>query len=240
WTNGGGLYIGPKGSGMLTVQNGGSVSDLTGWIGTSAGAIGTVTVTGSGSIWKNTRDLSLGRLSDSGIGHLTITDHGTIYVGGAARSGGLASYLTVSDLDSSGLAGGHLYVYNGSTLTNSGEAVVGDDRGEFGWAIVDGADATWTNSGGLSVGLSGLGSLSILNGGSVLGTYGSLGFNSGGIGTATIDGNGSTWTNTETLAVGVDGSGTLSIQGGGCISNTDGYIAWAATGTVAVTGDGSV
>ena len=48
------LFVGDSGTGLLTVQNGGKVSNTTGTIGNSIGSHGTVLVDGAGSTWANT------------------------------------------------------------------------------------------------------------------------------------------------------------------------------------------
>ncbi len=239
WTNNGSLFVGFSGSGALSIQGGGSVSNIDGSVGhwgpDSAGA---VSVTGSGSTWENTGDLALGRMG--GVGTLTISDSGTVYVGDAASSGGRDDCLVVSDADASGSEGGHLYLYNGSTLHHGSYAILGDDVNEHGWATVDGG-SSWTNSKSLVVGYSGTGTLSVQDGGTVSNADGWIGFNTVSMGTVTIDGPGSSWTNNGPLAVGFSGSGTLNVQNGGSVSSTDGWIGYwtGATATATVQGTGS-
>ncbi len=107
---------------------------------------------------------------------------------------------------------------------------------------VDGVGSSWTNSGDLSVGNSGTGTLTIRNGGTVSNTgLGYLGNNAGSTGTVTVDGAGSTWTNSGDLVVGDSGTGTLTIQNGGAVSNVIGVLGFLAgsTGTATVDGAGS-
>ena len=47
------LIVGPNGTGMLTIQTGGTLADHFGTIGNLPGGVGTVTVTGAGSSWSN-------------------------------------------------------------------------------------------------------------------------------------------------------------------------------------------
>ena len=99
--------------------------------------------------------------------------------------------------------------------------------GSKGRVTVDGAGSTWTNSGTLSVGDRGGGTLIIQNGAVVsngAGTIGRLAI-AGGSGSVTVDGAGSTWTNSGTLKIGDAGTGTLTISNGGTVS---------ATGTVSL------
>ena len=215
WNVGGPLAVAYTADGSMTVNYDSYVFDTSGSIGYFIDTTGTVTVTGSRSTWENTEDLSLGRSSDSGVGSLTITG-GTVWVGDAASIGGAAGWLTVSDFDDSGTTGGQLYVYNGSTLTHGGSAIVGDGDGEFGWATVNGTGSSWTNGGELFVGYRGSGTLAVQNGGSV--------------------------SNSGWFVVGDDGSGTLIVQNGGSISSTLAWLGYGAgsTGTATVDGAGSV
>jgi outer membrane autotransporter protein len=80
WINGpsGGLNIGSFGTGTLTIANGGRVVDITPLvsnIGNGGGSIGTVTVTGAGSLWS---DIAGIRIGNSGNGSLTIADTGNV------------------------------------------------------------------------------------------------------------------------------------------------------------------
>ena len=80
WTNGlsGGLNIGSFGTGTLTIANGGTVINITGFtanIGNGAGSQGTVSVTGAGSTWSNSSAVNIG---NSGTGTLTVADSGIV------------------------------------------------------------------------------------------------------------------------------------------------------------------
>ena len=112
-----------------------------------------------------------------------------------------------------------LHVTNGGTM-NNGHGVIGYDPGSLGNVTVDGSDSNWINSGYLSVGVSGKGTLSVTDGAVVSNSWGSIGFYSGSIGVLAVDGIGSTWTNSSNLSVGDSGSGILNINGGGAVSAT--------------------
>ena len=75
WTNSSLLYAGYSGTGTLTIQNGGAVSNTIGYIGVNSGSTGTVTVDGAGSSWTNTGTLYVG---NSGTGTLTIQNGGAV------------------------------------------------------------------------------------------------------------------------------------------------------------------
>ena len=92
----------------------------------------------------------------------------------------------------------------------------------------------------LNVGVTGSGTLTIQNGGTVSDVIGSLGRGAGSTGAATVDGAGSAWTNSSDLYAGVlSGTGTLTIQNGGAVSNSDGFFGYSAGLTGAATVDGA-
>lgn len=62
WTNSRNLFIGNLSNGRLTIENGGSVSNASGFIAASGGN-GTVTVTDIGSTWTNSTALQVGTTS---------------------------------------------------------------------------------------------------------------------------------------------------------------------------------
>mgnify|MGYP000209197204 CR=1 FL=1 len=79
--------VGRAGGGVLTIADRGAVTNPTAILGTSAGAVGTVTVTGNGSTWTNNGALTVG---GGGAGALTITDGGAVSttVANVASAGG--------------------------------------------------------------------------------------------------------------------------------------------------------
>ena len=85
------LAVGQNGTGRLTIQSGGTVSNVLGAVGNLPGSQGTVTVTGAGSTWTNTGNVVVGGL---GTGTLTIQNGGTVNSAGGG-SVGLAAGSTV-------------------------------------------------------------------------------------------------------------------------------------------------
>jgi fibronectin-binding autotransporter adhesin len=239
WNVGGPLYLGQTASGGMTVDGGSDVSNTHGHVGLLAGASGGAVITGGGSTWENTGDLWLGSMYNSGVGYVTISSGGTVYIGDAASTVSWEDYLIVSDANGSGTDGGHLYVYNGSTLTHDGDVCLGNCAGEYGWAAVDGSRSTWANSGSLWIGMSGSGTLEVQNGGTVSSNHGYLGGTNASTGMATIDGIGSSWTDGETLYVGGSGSGTLTVQNGGNVSSKRGVVGDLGSGSATIKGAGS-
>lgn len=84
WICSGELFVGRSGSGLLTVEAGGSVESQKGTLaGRYSGATGTAVITGPGSTWKVSETLNVG---ESGRGDLTVSNGGKVTVG-SLRSG---------------------------------------------------------------------------------------------------------------------------------------------------------
>ncbi|WP_354109163.1 autotransporter domain-containing protein [Bradyrhizobium sp. S3.12.5] len=239
------LFVGASGAGTLTIQNGGAVSNVVGYLGFNALSTGTATVDGAGSTWTNSGNLTVG---NSGTGTLTIQNGGAVsnvrgYLGLNLGSTGTvtvdgagSSWTNSSELDIGYAGAGTLTIRNGGNVSAS-DGVLGANA--TGTATVDGAGSTWTNSGVLWVGASGIGQLTIQNGGNVSNAFADIGVNVGSTGTVTVDGAGSSWTNSGLLYVGDSGAGMLTIRNGGNVSASDGVLGVNATGTATVDGAGS-
>ena len=98
------LSVGANGTGMLTIQTGGTLTNSFGTIGNLPGGRGTVTVTGAGSSWSNTGSLVVG---GQGMGTLTIQDGGTVTSSGGSvgLSAGSIGTVTVTGPGSSWING---------------------------------------------------------------------------------------------------------------------------------------
>ncbi|WP_246686004.1 autotransporter domain-containing protein [Mesorhizobium sp. B2-4-6] len=243
-----GLSVGYSGTGTLTIQNGGTVTNTFGIIGYGPVSKGTATVDGAGSSWTNSGDLFVGY---SGDGTLTVKNGGKVSnnFGSIGGNSGSIGAVTVDGPGSSWTSSGNLYVgYSGDgtlTVKNGGavsdvQSAIGYFSGSTGAVTVEGADSSWTNSGFLYVGNSGIGTLTVTNGGGVSSAAGYIGYGFGSVGTVTVDGAGSSWSSSSSLFVGVYGKGTLMVSSGGKVSNSIGYIGYGAgsTGNM-VTVDGS-
>ncbi|MBE3098135.1 MAG: autotransporter-associated beta strand repeat-containing protein, partial [Planctomycetes bacterium] len=199
--------------GAITASTGGFITLLSGLMVSGAGAV------------------------DLGTGDLYVNDSLSGVFGGSLKA-------TVVYVGSSNSAAGAMNVQNGGQVS-SAWGCLGWSSGASaasGTATVDGIGSKWTNSGDLYVGLSGTGTLNILNGGQVSNAAGYLGLWGSPSGTATVDGIGSKWTNSGFLFVGLGGTGTLNIQNGGQVCNTDGYLGYLTgfNGTATVDGIGSL
>jgi T5SS/PEP-CTERM-associated repeat protein len=165
WTNSSFLFIGfSGGDGTLNIQNGGTVSNVAGFIGINSNSTGTATVAGPGSTWTNTGRLVVG---EGGDGTLNIENGGTVtnsnegYIGLLSTStsmvtvDGAGSTWTNTGLLIVGRAGeGTLNIQNGGTVSNPA-GFIGRDPNSTGSVTVDGAGSTWTNTGDLYLGGSG-------------------------------------------------------------------------------------
>ena len=161
------VIVGNTATGMLTIQNGGTVSSGGGGdIGAFSGSTGAVTVTGAGSSWTtNSTGLGVGL---GGTGTLTIQNGGTVSSNGNTATIGLnfgstgnvtvtgagSSLTTNSHLLDIGHGGtGTLTIQNGGTVS-SGGGNIGFNSGSTGTVTVAGAGSSLTtSSGGLDVGL---------------------------------------------------------------------------------------
>ncbi len=192
------LTIGSNGTGMLTIQAGGTLADSFGTVGNLPGGLGTVTVTGAGSSWSNAGGVVVGGL---GTGTLIIEDGGTLSGGGGSigQSAGSTGTVTVSGAGTSWMNGpsgglniggfgtGTLTIANGATVINftNFTANIGNGASGQGMVTVTGAGSIWANSSGLDIGNFGTGTLTIADGGIVTGPV-VIAANAGSIGTLNI------------------------------------------------------
>ena len=121
------LSVGQNGTGMLTIQAGGTLADSFGTVGDLPGGLGTVKVTGAGSNWSNAGSVVVGGL---GTGTLTIQNGGTVNSGGGSvgLSGAATGTVTVTgpgSIWSNGLSGGlNIGSFGTGTLTIANGGVV--------------------------------------------------------------------------------------------------------------------
>jgi T5SS/PEP-CTERM-associated repeat protein len=176
------LTVGQSGTGMLTIQTGGTLADSFGTVGNLPGSQGTVTVTGAGSSWSNAGGVVVGGL---GTGTLIIQDGGTVSGGGGSvgQSAGSTGTVMVTDPGSSWINGpsgglnigsfgtGTLMIANGGVVINitNFTANIGNGANSQGTVTVNGAGSVWSNSSGVNVGNSGTGTLTVADGGVVTG-----------------------------------------------------------------------
>ncbi|MFK4823049.1 autotransporter domain-containing protein, partial [Ochrobactrum quorumnocens] len=253
WTNAHSLFVGDAGGhGTLLIENGGTVSNGYGVIGsgTGTGTKGAVIVTGENSRWSNLGDLNLG---NSGTGTLTVEEGGAVLTGRAGYVGygaGAFGAVTVlgegSSWESSlgiyvGVFGnGELSIKEGGRVSGYG-GTLGDFADSAGLATVSGMNSSWINTADVIIGNNGAGTLSVEDGGQVSNTFGTMAKEAGSKAAVTVTGNDSAWINSDTLYIGLRGTGALSVEDGGYVSNATGFIGRAgdAQGMVTVAGSGS-
>lgn len=134
------LFVGNAGTGTLTIQNGGAVSDALAYIGVDAGSTGTVTVEGAGSTWSNFQ-LVVGW---SGTGTLTVQNGGAVsnhlgVIGAATSSTGTvivdgsgSSWSNSGNLRVGDSGTGTLTVRNGGTVNVAGNILIANVAGSTG------------------------------------------------------------------------------------------------------------
>ncbi|MGB2821297.1 MAG: hypothetical protein WBF17_09975, partial [Phycisphaerae bacterium] len=241
WDTGGNdLYVGYRGSGELSVEDGGHVITGEAAIGYSGDSTGNaVTVTGTGSTWDtNGESLTVGY---HGSGTLSIENGGLVssglsYLGRFELSTGSTATVsgTGSTWDTNGAhmvvgdQGSGTLIIEGGGLVTSGVGYVGLNATSSGNAVtVTGDGSTWdTNGYEVIVGFDGSGAITIADGGSIVSGAGYIGHFSASSGNVvTVTGAGSTWdTDGNDLYVGYRGSGTLDITDGATVSSGAGYI----------------
>ena len=246
WTTSTWAYIGKTGVGSVTVDDDSDLLSGYSRIGDNSGSNGAVTVSGAGSTWINSSDLTV---AGSGHGTLDITDGGTVsntygYIGKmlgtgvVTVSGAGAEWTSTRGVYVGDFGDGTLEITNGGLVFSNTSGYLGFSSGSTGSAMVSGGGSIWNNSSSLYVGYSGEGTLEITDGGKVGDTNGWIGSSVGSTGSVTISGAGAEWTNSSDLIVGRRAYGTLDISSGGIARSTDGYLGYQSdsTGSVTVSG----
>jgi T5SS/PEP-CTERM-associated repeat protein len=214
-SNAGQLVVGYRGSGKLTVQNGGTlysgpaISSPQTYIAQEAGSIGEVLITGSGSTWVNRSRMQVG---SAGNGSLTVSNGAHVrsldtFIGtGAVLIDGPGS--TLINESNYGFAAGSVSVGIGTlTITNGGRLQSSNGSINVGTVTISGLGSEWINDDDISVSN---GTLNVLDGGQVS-DNGTIFVSNNGI----LSGNGlvsATVSNSGVIAPGAS-SGTLQISG---------------------------
>jgi outer membrane autotransporter protein len=194
WVVGGDLYVGDSAIGTLTIQSGGTVSNLEGVVGSSFA--GLVTVTGRGSSWENTRTLNVGLYAP---GTLLINDGArvsgeTVIIGVAAQGDAVVTGTGTTLVSTTQIIVGYdnvgtLRIENGASVT-SAQGYIGAEPGGDGKVFVTGPGSNWwATTFSITVGNWGTGSLTIEDGGRVRADGGlQLGINPAASGTLVLRG----------------------------------------------------
>lgn len=249
WTVGGDLDVGvaSPGVGSLAIEDGGTVTNDDGIVGSGAPDQGEVTVSGhdnsgNASTWINNGDLVIGQ---GGKGKLSTTDggivssawsnigadtgsQGDVTVSGRDINGNASTLSTSNQLVIGGSGAGTLNIANGG-LVNSATGIIGNGTGGNGAVTVSGHDgdanaSTWNNTDQLHIGYDGTGTLTILDGGVVNSGQGLIGANAGAnsvtVSGLDVNGNASTWNAANNIYVGFSGNGALSIADGAQVATS--------------------
>ena len=218
------LGAGYSAVGSIRIEDGVKISTDVGYLGYLNGAIGQATISGAGSRWDTTDDFFVGYF---GTGELSIDNGGKLFIGSTAVAQATESAdVVVSnyfvDSEEPGAPptsnfGGQLYIQNGSILSNAENALLGDNRTEYGTANVSGVGSEWNIGQELFVGFNGYGTMRVIDGAFVSNTNGYLGYAYLAIGDVEVTGNGSVWHNKASLSVGLSGAGSLHIGEGGTV-----------------------
>ncbi len=154
--------------------------------------------------------------------------------GSQASPWNIGGTLAIGDASS-----GTLNISAGATVTNTSALLGGLLPSSIGTVNVSDLSTSWINSGALSVGIYGSGTINILDGGGVAATMAGLGAYPDSVGVIVVDGEPSVLTITNELIVGDLGQGFLVIRNRGWVRNTDGYVGFSpsnGTSSVIVTG----
>jgi len=219
------LEIGVNGAGSLTILNGSTLTNATGYVGLNVGSVGAVTVSGQGSRWDNLGDVVIGQ---SGDGTLDIDLGGFVagetgYIG--ASPGGVG-VVTVSGADGSGNAS----TWSLRQSLNIGYPGTGTlNVGTGGHVAV---------AGRINVGIDGLGNIELSDGATVSSNDAVVGLYE--LGEIHLT-SGASWTMAGQFTVGWGDDGVLRIEDGASLSSNQGYVGSEAggNGDVTVTGAGS-
>jgi outer membrane autotransporter protein len=211
------FYVGNEGSGDLLITNDAKLTTYESFIGYRIGDMGSVTVTGTETLWENTDFLYAGF---NGNGQLHIENGATVksffgLIGASDTSTGNVNVLgpgsTWSNAGGLVIGMGTLNVEYGG-LVESRDGTIGDREFRTGTANIIGHGSQWVMPGILDVGFEGKGILNIEQGGVVYNAEAHIGRFSGSTGKVNVTGSESVWNNSEKLYIGFFGDGTLTIS----------------------------
>ncbi len=223
WNVGGLLTIGVTGEATLTVSDGSGLVAGETFVGSEAGSVGHLVLTGAGSTWQ-------------GVPSPPIFASEVPIAGGA----------TMSRTDNVATIGRHgtgdVTIADGAKVVADGGLVnLGFWRDGVGTLTITGPNSSWQDTGGVWVGYMGTGTLVISKGGTATST-GPVFIGHSGRGNVTVEDPGSAWQIKGPLEVGRSGQGSLLVSAGGRVESTYGYVDSSDSGsmTATVTGSGSL
>ena len=241
WQMGNNLYVGSNGAfSRLVVSNGAYVEDFSGTLGFRAASSNNFAlVTGSGSLWSNRNNLTIGNL---GAGNQLIISNGGLvankfgYVGGSSSASNNSALVSGSSSVWSNQFDLYVGFLNGASnrLVIEAGGLVSCDNGYIGEsggasnnvALVTGPGSLWSNRTRLVVGLNGTvaNRLTVSNGAVVwTGDLSSGGGVGGRSNQVLVTGSGSVWTNQSFWSVGGSGN-RVDVNNSGGLADTDGTL----------------
>jgi T5SS/PEP-CTERM-associated repeat protein len=251
------LRVGNNTLGIMEIAGGTGLSQTAdAFVGNGVDAIGYVTLSGLGSNWiliNNSNDMTVGL---AGLGTVSLEEFARVEVPGVTTVGSASTgvgeinihgvgtiwetetaAIGVSGMGTVNITGGGRFATESSTL--------GTNNLSEGRVVIADALSQWLVTGGLTVGSSGRGAISVLDGGMLRTTIGStLGNSLSGTGTVEVSGAGSMWRTIDgNVTVGAAGTGKLHVFDGGWVSvggNLQLATSTASRGEVWVDGLGSV
>ena len=235
-------FVGTTGVASLSIESGSLFQSNLGFVGNEVGTQGSVNVSGAGSQWINN---SLVRIGDEGQGTITIENGGTGsasigLIGDKSTGTGLltvrgtgSQWTGTLSLGSAGV--GELRIEDGGVIFGSG--TIGRINGH-GSATVTGVGSRWdggVNRTLIAWGGNGFGSLTVSNGGAVVGGSSLVATETGSIGEITVTGTGSLWALKQELDIGSKGTGTMLVTNGGHVSSRSSKLAGFNSGVANIT-----
>ncbi|MCS4505860.1 autotransporter domain-containing protein [Arhodomonas aquaeolei] len=236
--------------GSLTVSNGGSLETKRGFLGTASGADGTIAVTGSGTRFDVTSELTVG-INGTGtfmLGGGASAEVNSLYVGSQDLQndypGGEGTGIVTVDGDGTVLRPGAttlagegtatMNVTGGATVSTGGTFTIASDSTGVGSLTVSGDGSEFVSTGFLNVGDNGTGSVTVTNRGSLTAAPILLGYRPRAEGFLLVDGPGTVVTAEDYLMLGYHGPGDATLRNDATIRITGGrgvVIGYGSNGT---------
>jgi len=231
WSNSGSLYFGYNGSSnSMVISNGGQLRNAAAFVGNgNASSNNSVVVIGTNSLWSNSINIQIGYggsgnslvISNGGqvrnaigiVGNASTSSNNSVLVTGTNSFWSNSSAFYVGNSGS----GNSLVISNGGQVRNAAGNVGSVSGSSNNSVLVTGSNSLWSNSGDLTIGNYGTGTLTISASGTVADNNGWIGYsNTSSNNSVLVTGSNSLWSNTFQLTIGKYGSGnSLVISNGG-------------------------
>ena len=245
------FYVGQTGNGEVLVEGGASLVTMATELGRTSGAVGQVTLQGSGTTWAvGVTDFEIGKTGGQGIVNVENNASINYFSGMDIGYGGTGTVninhatVNVGDFSISDGGQGTLNVSN-SGIATAEASYVGYYSNTVGKVTVDGAGSSLTNvgqgQGYFVVGRYGTGTVTVSNGGLIHNSANLIVADNGGNGMVNVVGPNSQIGNNGSLMVGASlttgGTAQVSLASGGLMSSTGGVVL-LPTSELVITADG--